>query len=129
MTAVQPAEAFFWFLLVSHLINSGYWSYKFLKLGYYETSCEENGDNVLNPCIESALDTEGYISCSRMLRPCDGCLDQGFDPILEEMELPGILHSVDGGEISHVVTGLDCIPMKMKFDLLFFTKAKRNRSR
>ena len=26
------------------------------------------------------LDTEGCISCSRMSRPCHGCLDQGFDP-------------------------------------------------
>ena len=30
--------------------------------------------------IERVLNTEVYISCSRMLRPCHGCLDQRFDP-------------------------------------------------
>ena len=64
-----------------------------------------------------------------MLRPRDGCLDQGLDPILKEMEPPGIWHSVDDGEISHVVTGLDFIPMQMKFDLLFLPKPKESGSR
>jgi len=30
--------------------------------------------------LPEVLDTEGCISCSRMSRPCHGCLDQGFDP-------------------------------------------------
>ena len=45
------------------------------------------------------------------------------------MELPGIWHSVDDGEIYHVVTGLGFIPMQMKFWSPGLPKPKENEAR
>ena len=64
------------------------------------------------------LDTEGCISCSRMLRPCHGCLDQGFDPFEGNGTTRHLGKLWWWCHCFHVVSGPNSIPMQMKFHLL-----------